>query len=348
VSGERTEKPTPRRLREARRRGEVAASRDVTSLGALVAGGAAAVLALRYVAGEIARHLRAGLESAVVGGNVAGAAAAVAGASALLVSVLAPVALAAAGGALAAGLLQTRFLVAPAAAAFRAERLDPARNLRRLASMDQALTIVLALAKAAVALAVAWPPARAALPSLAALPGIDVGALPRAVAAFLSPIALRLVGVAAAFAALDLAVVRLRHARALRMTRDEVRREHRQDEGDPVHKAERRRRHKALVDAPAVGRATCVVVNPTHLAVALLHVRGSDAAPLVLAKGAGAEAARIRATARRAGVPVVRDVRLARALWRLAEVGDEIPVELYDAAAAVLVHVHGLPAEVSS
>jgi type III secretion protein U len=126
------------------------------------------------------------------------------------------------------------------------------------------------------------------------------------------------------------------------MSRDEVRREAREDEGDPRHRAERRRIHRALAEAAPLARATCLGVNPTHLAVALHHQRGSGEAPRVLAKGHGAAAARLRSLARRAGVPVVRDPPLARALHRLAEVGDEIPEELYDAAAAVLAHLHGV------
>ncbi len=125
------------------------------------------------------------------------------------------------------------------------------------------------------------------------------------------------------------------------MTRDEVRRELRDDEGDPDRKAERRRVHRALVEAGPVARATVVVVNPTRLAVALRHDRGVEGAPRVVAKGTGLAAARIRSAARRAGVPIVRDLALARALHRLAEVGDEIPEELYEAAAALLAHLYG-------
>jgi flagellar biosynthesis protein FlhB len=125
------------------------------------------------------------------------------------------------------------------------------------------------------------------------------------------------------------------------MTRDEVRREAREENGDPQHRAERRRLHHALVEAGPVSKATVVIVNPTHVAVALLHRQDHDEAPRVLAKGTGEGAARIRSAARRAGVPIVRDVALARALFRLAEAGEEIPVELYEAAAAVLVHVYG-------
>jgi type III secretion protein U len=127
------------------------------------------------------------------------------------------------------------------------------------------------------------------------------------------------------------------------MSRDEVRRELREDEGDPAHRAERRRAHRAILDAGPVARATVVVVNPTRIAVALRHDRGGGEAPRVVAKGTGRAAARIRSAARRAGVPVVRDVPLARALHRLADLGDEIPAELYDAAAAILVHLHGPP-----
>jgi type III secretion protein U len=124
-----------------------------------------------------------------------------------------------------------------------------------------------------------------------------------------------------------------------------VRRESREDEGNPEHRAERRRLHHAVLDAGPVSKATVVVVNPTHVAVALLHRRERQEAPRVLAKGIGDDAARIRSAARRAGVPIVRDVTLARALYRLADAGEEIPGELYEAAAGVLVHVYGIGSE---
>jgi flagellar biosynthesis protein FlhB len=151
--------------------------------------------------------------------------------------------------------------------------------------------------------------------------------------------------VLAAAGAADLLLSRLRLARALRMTRAEVERDLREDEGDPRWRAERRRSH---ADPPPLGappRPVCVVVNPTRIAVALGHRRGSDEAPVVLAKRAGPAAASLRREARRSGLPVVRDAALARALWSLAEVGESIPEELYDAAAAVLASVYALPLE---
>jgi type III secretion protein U len=158
-------------------------------------------------------------------------------------------------------------------------------------------------------------------------------------------VALSLAALLSAFGGLDLALARRRHRKGLMMTREEVVRERREDEGDPRLKAERRRLHRALATAVPVHRATCLVVNPTHIAVALHHAKLDENAPVVVAKGVGEAAARLRGEARRAGVPVIHDVALARALFRLAEVGDEIPEELYEAAAAVLVHVHALAAE---
>lgn len=345
MSGNRTEQPTPRRLREARRRGEVAVSRELTG-GAALAGGLAVLVATAPdAARELARALRAGLAGAVAASGAGGAEVAGPALRAALWMVL-RLSLPAASGALVAAALaaaiQTGPGVFPEALRPRLERIDPLRGLRRLLSPSQLLAAALGVLKAAVLLGVLWGWAAGAAPSLAGLPRLEPAALLRALP-LLGGLALRLAGAFLLLGVLDLALVRRRHRRSLMMTRDEVRREHKEDEGDPTHRAERRRRHRALLEAPAVARATVVVVNPTHYAVALHHDRAAEGAPTVIAKGTGRAAARIRSEARRAGVPIIRDVALARALHRLAEVGDEIPEELYEAAAAVLAHLYGLP-----
>ncbi len=337
MSGERTETPSLRRLREARRRGEVAVSTELTGAAAL-AGGLLALSAVGPVlAGAAARLLRAALETAPLAPAapamaLRSAAGAVAGGVALLAG-------GALGGALAAGLLQTGFLFAPAALAPRVERLDPVRGAQRLLSPSQLAAVGLGLAKAAVLVWVGTAWLRGAAPSLAGLLRLEPAALWR-VLPLLAGLAIRLALALLLLGALDLLRVRRRHLRALRLTRDEARREQREDEGDPELRGERRRLHRGLLEAGQVARATVVVVNPTRLAVALQHAREGADAPRVVAKGVGRSAARIRSAARRAGVPVVRDVPLAQALHRLAEVGDEIPEELYDAAAVVLAHLY--------
>ena len=339
MSGAATEDPTPRRVAEARRRGEVACSRELSGAVAL-AGGLLALCA----GGE---RLLTSLLGLVRGGLQAALAPAPAPAGALVQAALdvarlsAPPLLAALSAGAAAGLLQTGGLLAPAAAAPRLDRLDLGRGLAGLLSRERLASVGLGLLKGAAVLALSLGWARGALPGLAALPRAATpgAALP----GLLGPLALRLLLPLLAFGVIDLLLVRRRLRRRLRMTREAVRREQREDQGDPRHREARRRRHRALLEAGPVSRATCVLVNPTHLAVALRHERGADEPPRVVAKGRGAEARRIRSEARRAGVPVVRDVALARALHRLAEVGDEIPETLYQAAAAVLAHLYALP-----
>jgi type III secretion protein U len=337
VDAGRTEPPTARRLREARRRGDVARSAELTGAAALLGGLAGVAAAGPGAFLELARLVRAALAGAPGAAGDPGAvlrAAAASVARLTLVPGLAALATGALAGALQAGGGFHLEALRP-----RLERIDPLRGVRRLASPASLLQAALAAAKA-VALAgtaLAWLRGAAAL---AGLPRASGGALLRVAPALLS-LALRLAAAFAVFGAVDWALARHRRRRALMMTRDEVRREQKEDEGDPVHRAERRRRHRALVEAGPLSRATVVVVNPTHLAVALRHERGGDGAPRVVAKGAGPAAARLRSEARRAGVPIVRDVPLARALHRLAEVGDDIPEELYEAAAAVLAHLYG-------
>jgi type III secretion protein U len=250
-----------------------------------------------------------------------------AGAAALAAGALACLALA--GPGLSPGALRPRW-----------ERIDPVGGARRLVLPAQLASAVLGLAKAVALVALAWAWLRAAATGLAGLPRAGPAAILRAVP-HVFDLVLWLAAASLAFGLGDAALAGWRHRRSLRMTRDEVRRDQKEDEGDPTHRAERCRRHRALLEAGPVGRATVVVVNPSHLAVALRHDRSSADAPRVVAKGAGRAAAAIRSAARRSGVPIVRDVPLARALHRLAEVGDEIPEELYEAAAALLVHLYG-------
>jgi len=339
VSG-RTEPPTPRRLREARRRGEVAISRDLTGAAALAAG----LGALAATGPAAARTLSAFLRSAIaeaVGPGSSPAAAALLRASTVFASAALPACAAAGAGALVAGLVQSRGLFTLEAARLRPERLDLARGLARLGSGERLAGVALAAGKAAAALTLAAGLVRRALPEmLAGYHHLDAAALLRGSASLALRVTLPLLGLLIALGCLDLALARRRLRRGLGMTRAEVERERREEQGDPRLVAERRRLARALGGGP-VRQATCLVVNPTHVAVALRHEAGRDEPPWVLAKGMGAAAARLRAEARRAGVPVVRDVALARALFRLAEAGDAIPEELYDAAAAVLVHVRG-------
>jgi type III secretion protein U len=339
MGGARTEQPTPRRLREAHRRGEVARSLDLSGACALAGGLAALAVCGPGTAGALARALRAALEGAGAAER-ADPAGVLSDAMALVLRAAVP----AAAGALAAGVLAAALQSAigfhPAAVRFRLERLHPGRGLRRLLAPAQLGRAALALAKGAVLLGVLWSWWEGSARALASLPRLGGAGAAASAIPLVGSLTLGLTAALGVLGLADLALERRRLRRALRMTREEVRRELREDEGDPERRAERERVHRALVEAGSVARATVVVVNPTRIAVALRHERSEAEAPRVVAKGAGLAAARIRSAARRAGVPIVRDAPLARALHKLADVGDEIPEELYDAAAALLAHLY--------
>jgi flagellar biosynthetic protein FlhB len=148
----------------------------------------------------------------------------------------------------------------------------------------------------------------------------------------------RLALAAVAIGVLDYLWQRHRHRQSLRMTREEVKRERKEVEGDPLHKAERQRLHREALEQRRVGdvrEADFVVVNPDHVAVAVRYDRGGPSAPVVVAKGERLLAERIKEIAREAGVPIFRDVALARSL-RDVEEGAPIPETLYDAVAEIL------------
>jgi len=150
-------------------------------------------------------------------------------------------------------------------------------------------------------------------------------------------------GVLGALAAVDYYLARRRMAEQMRMSPDEVKREHREQEGDPMIRGRRKARMRELARrriAAAVAKADVVVVNPTHYAVALRYDDKTDAAPVVVAKGVDEQAEKIREIARSNSVPVLSRPPLARALYKHVKEGRVVPANLYRAVAEVLAYVY--------
>jgi flagellar biosynthetic protein FlhB len=149
------------------------------------------------------------------------------------------------------------------------------------------------------------------------------------------------------FAVIDVPLQKYLHAGQLKMSLEEVKREHKEMEGDPHVKAQRRARQRELAQrnsVNAVPRADLVVMNPTHYAVAIRYDDATMNAPRVIAKGADLLAMRIRDVAKASDVPVLQSPMLARALYAHAEIDSEIPAALYTAVAQVLAYVYQLKA----
>lgn len=222
-------------------------------------------------------------------------------------------------------------------------RLNPLAGAQRLFSRQALSQLGVSVAKLVLALAVGIAALVPALEGWARRPTVD---LTTAFGQFHS-VLLELVGglaaVAAAIGILSVTLARRRWEADMRMTPEEMREELRRNDGDPQLRRRRvgvHRRYMRQRLAEAVRAADVVVTNPTHVAVALLYRPGEMASPEVVAKGADQVAARMRSVARLAGVPVVENRPLARALFGAVEVGAHVPPALFVAVAEVLAYVY--------
>jgi type III secretion protein U len=145
-------------------------------------------------------------------------------------------------------------------------------------------------------------------------------------------------GVGAFFAFADYAVVRRRWLQSLKMTFEEFKRDAKEQDGDPHTKSRRKQLHRTLVRGgiARTREASFVVVNPTHIAIALRYAPPAVPVPEILVRASDAAALDVRAIAERAGIPVVENVALARLLWRCGEAGRPIPAESFVAVATAI------------
>lgn len=345
MSGERTEKPTPKRLREARREGRIPRSPELTMwasvLVATIAGratlssGSKLVIDLTRRMESVAARPDPATALALFGDGLKGAAVA----AAPLVGALMVVGIA--GNLAQVGFHPTTHTLKP-----KLSRLNPFQGMRRLFSASSWWEGGKGLIKTAILGFLAWRTVRSTTTAL-----VGSGPMPLArVVSLTGSRALTLARDAAAaglvLAAIDYGIQRRRVNKQLRMTKQEVKQEHKNAEGDPRLKGairERQLRMSRMRMMADVARADVVIVNPTHVAVALRY-DGAAGAPRVVAKGAGDVAARIREEAEKHRVPMVQDVPLARTIFRACDLGDEIPPELYEAVARVLAFVFSLKA----
>jgi type III secretion protein U len=233
---------------------------------------------------------------------------------------------------------QVGFNFRPNAIAPSFEKVNPIAGVKRMWSPKSLVELLKATVTVVCVLAVAYAGLKGALRSIALTPGIGAAeAIGVGVDCAIS-VAKRALLVGVAMAAFDYAIQRRAFLKGLMMSKDEVKREHKDSEGDPHIKGKRKRMQRDLLAGTAkrgVQNANAIVVNPTHIAVAVRYDPGECEAPTITEKGVGERALRLRHEAQKLGIAVVRDVPLARTLVHL-DVGEEIPEELYEAVAVVL------------
>jgi flagellar biosynthesis protein FlhB len=333
---DKTEEPTPKRLRKARDEGDSGASAFAAQAVAFVVAVSFLPSAARAVTSRATLLIRGAVAHAADSAPTAAIdAPALAGdLLAMSLPILGAVAIAAAT----ASAVQTGALFAPKKLQPKLERLDPFEGFKNLFSRTRLFAVVRALAGSAIVSLLVYKGLRAHAVDLARLSGRleHAGIVAAEIARSLAWNA-ALVGLA--LAAIDMLVTRQQWMQKLRMTKEEVKREYKESEGDPHVKQARERAHHEMLAAATVGNvrtAAVVIVNPTHLACALRYdQKEGDEAPVVVASGEGDLAESIVKAARDYGVPIVKDVPLARALLEL-EIGDAIPEALYEAVAEIL------------
>ena len=343
--GDKTEDPTDRKRREAREKGQVAKSADVTAAAVLAAAAALLWVCGVGVAQTLAGTIEVGIESARPTLSAADAAARLAAYAELLAVWVLPglLALAAAAAAGLAG--QFGLLISTAALAPKWSRVNPIAGLGRLFSAKAAARLGGGLAKVAVLAGVAGLVVHWWLPDLVGLVGGGPAAVLGRTHAALSNMAVALAAALAALAAGDFLFQRWQHERDLRMTKQQVRDELKNQDGDPAMKGRRREAHRKLNaarDLRHVADADVILTNPTHYSVALKYDPDAMPAPQVVAKGADEVAFRIRQLAKEHRVPVLERPALARRLFRDVKVGRTVPPDLYAALVEVMAVVYRL------
>ena len=343
---QKTEDPTSRRLDEARKRGQVANSREVNnllmlgvfSLSVLLFGGTAAGAIYNATMPFIESPdlVPADFEHLVrLGWKLLGV---------LLVAGAVPLALAIIA-AIGAGYLQFGLVFSADGIMPKLDKISPLAGLKRMFSMRSLAEFVRGLLKLAVVGSVAMFLILPEVAHLNKLIGMEMVQLLGETKALLAKLLIGVVSIVAAIATIDVIYQRLQHMREMRMSRQEIKDEFKETEGDPLVKGRLRQlrmertRRRMMAQVP---QSDVVVTNPTHYAVALKYDPGSMAAPKMMAKGVDNVAAKIREIAKEHGIPVVENPPLARGLFAAVDVDEEVTPEFYKAVAEVISYIFKL------
>jgi flagellar biosynthetic protein FlhB len=345
---DRSQQATARRKEEARRKGQVAISRDVPT--AVILFGAVGLLYM--FSGTLTSKMTTVMQDWLMRATDAAARSelrpdAIRDVWRMVgwdtLKLVLPVSIGVAVAGSAAYFLQIGWLWRPETLHADVSRVSPLAGLSRLLSFRSAAELIKALIKLAVIGGVVYLTIRRDLTRLPELVQYD----PQTTLIMIAALVFRMIMLVAfamgVIALVDYVYQRFEWERSLKMSRQEVKEEHRETEGDPTIRSRVRSlqrqmaRHRMMADVP---KADVIITNPTHLAVALRYDQNSMTAPIVVAKGAGFIAERIKEVAREHGVMVMENKIIARTLYELVDIGREVPAELYRAVAEILALVY--------
>lgn len=344
---DRSEQATPHRLEQARKKGQVARSNDLLAFASI------AVLTVCVHAsawdglGQVLHLQRRILARATqLEWSVDGMAAWIGQLLVAMLALLGPLLLALVVAGVLGNLVQTGpvFSTEPLGPDFN--RLNPAQGLQRLLSVRTLFEALKSCLKLILLVTLAWLVVRDAIPGLLGLPMAAPQTYPRILLSLVGALLAKLACAMLLIAALDLGLTRWDYAKRMRMSKRDIKDEHKNREGDPRIRSRIRELRKELLKRSQsmrqVAGADVLLTNPTHLAVALSYQHGTASAPRVVAKGAGDLARRMRELAYRKNIPVVQNRALARTLFREVDYEGYVPEKLYPQIAKIMVWVYAL------
>ncbi|MDY4297349.1 MULTISPECIES: EscU/YscU/HrcU family type III secretion system export apparatus switch protein [unclassified Xanthomonas] len=337
---DKTEQPTQHRLEEARNKGEVAKSSDMVGMVGLIAFALTLMLTVRSIAAALTQAtertlLLAGTRPIIGSGLFRWLEGTYFG----LLQAVMPMVLALLVVGVVANLVQTGPILTAFPLKPSAQRLNPATALKRLFSMRSLWELGKLVVKLLLLALIAYAAVKSAAGFVGRIALSPVADLPQRLKDGFWTTSLYLLSALLVVAFADLMFVRKDHGKRMRMSRREVRDDAKRRDGDPEVKSRQRRQIRELLKKvralPRAADADVILTNPTHYAVAVKYLPRSMRAPVVLAKGRGFMAARVRGVGARAGVPVIRVPALARALYRTCDIDTPVPEDLYGQLAPI-------------
>lgn len=343
--GEKTEEATQQRREDFRKRGQVAQTRELSSVFLLFCGVLIIWLMSRFFFQQLLDIFNASFGESMVGAVRSGDfTTAIKVSATRFVLIIAPITLVFWIVSFASTLMQVGFLYNEEALQVRWERLDPVKGFQKMLSLRALMEGLKAILKVTVILGISYLMLRDQIHALPHMMSYSIGQTFE----FLGVLMVRLFASVGFFmlvlAGLDYLYQRWEMEQEMRMTKQEVKEEVKSREGDPLIRARIKRVQREVASRrmmEEVPKADVIVTNPTHIAVALKYDE-TMVAPKVIAKGAELIAAKIRELAREHNIPIVENVPLARAMFKTLKIGQAIPRELYTAVAEVLSYVYRL------
>lgn len=344
----KTEKPTPTKLADARKKGDTPHSKELTQGGVLFLAAVTLIWIGDWLLSALSEVMRNGMTLDMTARRVHQTDGALAELWRALMTVLPPLTALLLVLVVATALIgygQIGVKLSREAVGFKPEKLNPFTNMKRLFSPQSLMRTVFAVFKLGIIGGVLYLVLGARLPVLLRLHEMPFGRAAAEIGGLALSLLLWVGAVVTAIAFCDLAFQRYSFTKRNMMTKQEVEDERKRTEGDPHMKARQRGARNELLQQRMMAdipRADVILTNPTHYSVALRYDRTKDAAPTVVAKGVDDVAMKIREVAREHDVPLMEDPPLTRALYRAVKVGQTVPEKFYQAVATVLSHVYRL------